>query len=439
MKGSDTTVEPAKKGRLDWSGNNSHGAGVNDGETAAGTRRWSGYVCPACRLVFKVPVDHGGRGVVCPSCRRLLRLPAEGEVAPPLVAASVTDEDEVEQLASGVGRRMRLWHSKRSRKRQGEGGFAWERAGRGSRFGEMNMQKTLLWLGVGLVVFALIVMVSVRMTERIATRPNIAKEAVQTPLDWGGGAPPPSSSAEATGAAQAPRLSAEEQKDKSVVGAMTMDPARTLAATEEVAKRFLAAKSADEMLPIVRHRAVTEPRLRDWYRRQPPQGEMFRDFGTKGGMVPSGKLVAITLEMDDFSTREMVFEQTPDGFLFDWESWVGWSEIPWEEFLRARPTTPKEFRVTVQRGEYYNFGFADDGKYQCYVLTAPYRDDLLFGYVARGSALDEELNAGCAGDKSAWVLQLAYPPDAKAANQVIIAKILAKGWVSQDPSHGSGP
>lgn len=49
-------------------------------------RRWSGFVCPDCRFVFRVPRDHDGEGIICPSCRRMLRIPKEGDESAPLMA-----------------------------------------------------------------------------------------------------------------------------------------------------------------------------------------------------------------------------------------------------------------------------------------------------------------------------------------------------------------
>ena len=57
-------------------------------DTPTNRRRWSGYVCPDCRLVFRIQMDHNGRGCVCPSCLRMLRIPAPGEKLPPLVMPS---------------------------------------------------------------------------------------------------------------------------------------------------------------------------------------------------------------------------------------------------------------------------------------------------------------------------------------------------------------
>lgn len=60
------------------------GVPVSDGSAKPAKRRWNAYVCPDCRLVFRIPTNHEGRGTVCPSCSRLLRIPKEGDPLPPL-------------------------------------------------------------------------------------------------------------------------------------------------------------------------------------------------------------------------------------------------------------------------------------------------------------------------------------------------------------------
>ena len=38
-------------------------------------------------MVFRIPMNHDGRGVVCPCCMRMLRIPQEGELTPALSQA----------------------------------------------------------------------------------------------------------------------------------------------------------------------------------------------------------------------------------------------------------------------------------------------------------------------------------------------------------------
>ena len=80
-------------------------------DTMESARRWSGYVCPDCRFVFRVPRDHDGKGIVCPSCRRMLKIPTALDVAPPLLtlqnrctANAIVVANDTGLLARGIRR-----------------------------------------------------------------------------------------------------------------------------------------------------------------------------------------------------------------------------------------------------------------------------------------------------------------------------------------------
>jgi uncharacterized protein YbaR (Trm112 family) len=64
-----------------------HAQSVSESETSKEkARRWGAHVCPDCRFVFRIPLDHDGLGIVCPSCRRMLKIPKEGDAVAPLMA-----------------------------------------------------------------------------------------------------------------------------------------------------------------------------------------------------------------------------------------------------------------------------------------------------------------------------------------------------------------
>ncbi len=94
---------------------------VEETETMIETpRRWSAYVCPECRFVFRVPRDHDGEGIVCPSCRRMLRLPGEDDETAPLLAAlktipAIKTEPEVSSKK----------HKSRKKRSKGSGSSSW--------------------------------------------------------------------------------------------------------------------------------------------------------------------------------------------------------------------------------------------------------------------------------------------------------------------------
>ena len=45
-------------------------------EAGKAKQNWEGLVCPVCRFVFRVPMNHDGAGAVCPACAHLLQIPS---------------------------------------------------------------------------------------------------------------------------------------------------------------------------------------------------------------------------------------------------------------------------------------------------------------------------------------------------------------------------
>jgi hypothetical protein len=113
----------------------------------------------------------------------------------------------------------------------------------------------------------------------------------------------------------------------------------------------------------------------------------------------------------------------------DWEGWVGWSEMPWPEFLASKPTTGKVFRVTLSAVDYYNFNFDDDKKWQAYRLESPDGTHALYGYAGQGSVIQTKLRPPTDSKPMPCMLALKFPANAASGNQVLIEQCLADGWV----------
>ena len=96
--------------------------------------------------------------------------------------------------------------------------------------------------------------------------------------------------------------------------------------------------------------------------------------------------------------------------------------MPWSEFLTKRPTEAVEFRVRLSPIDYYNFGFADDAKWQSYRLDSPDGEHSIYGYTERGSVLDARLRP---------------PPDTKSM-PVLLSLRFPEGAESSKPGHHRG-
>lgn len=194
-----------------------------------------------------------------------------------------------------------------------------------------------------------------------------------------------------------------------------------------VIRKFLEAESAAELAPLVRHSELTVPRI--------------EALGA-GGITPvgfskviwgdppvrTGDSIRVLIQDGEFAKRNIHLTEE-DGWKVDWESWVGWSEIPWEQLKRDRPTEPLTFRVVVSDVDYYNFEFNDEAQWSCYRLESREGEHAVYGYVPRAGLLDVRLRSLERVENRLFTLRLRYPDGAKSDNQLLIDEILAEGWM----------
>lgn len=366
-------------------------------ETIDSNRRWSGFVCPDCRFVFRVPLDHDGKGIVCPSCRRILRIPTPGYIPPPLVAApqSVDAEAATKPVSSPlVGIR------RRRRKVAGDVTPSWEEKS-GVSFRKWRKQQFWMLVGGG-VLFVIIVAGVV--------------------LGLGGGRASDSKSVAIPPAVAVP----------AAVEATTRADLPTMAELEVLAGKFLNATTLDELLPLVRNPQVAEPRMR----RQYPDGIVpalgLTEFNTTAQTDVSSAVLQFMIRTRDHEDRILDYVNSPDGVKIDWESWSGWSDMTWAEFRATKPTTSQVFRLVLSPVEYFNFDFKDESKWRSYMLLSPDQEHALYGYVELGGLVERQVRQAGEGGGILLMLALRYPENAASDNQVIIERFVNDRWVENE-------
>lgn len=351
-------------------------------------RRWTAFVCPDCRFVFRVPREHNGRGVVCPGCRRVLKIPTTDDPQPALVVPLTPD-------SSGQVK-------KRKRRRGGSDRNTEDQWSHQESTGGRRERRQMFWmLGGGGTLFALVVAGVLRAM--LGGNPTPA--VVQAAMD------------EKTPAAEV------------VPASVQLTDAEFLAAAEPLARAFLTAENSDQLLPLVRKPETTGPRIQSHF----PDGKIeapgMAAFNTRLDVTRQGAALSVLVRTDDMLEKRLSYFPTAEGLKIDWESWAGWSDMPWQEFLATKPEQATMFRVVLSPVEYYNFGFTDDRKWQSYRLISPDGEHSLYGYVERGLPLDLNLRLSPDRKQSDLTLLLKFPPTAASHNQVLITQMLAEGWV----------
>ncbi len=358
-------------------------------ETMENARRWSGFVCPDCRFVFRVPREHDGRGVICPSCRRLLKVPLPEDATPPLVVP-------LPPGASHAGEKKRRKGKSRRRAEHD-----WENSDDKTLESSRHTRRQMTWMLVGGVGFFALIVAGVLMI--------MLGGENELPT-----APPP--------VAQLPPPLPEDAAPAELSDAVF------LAAAEPLAEKFLSAASVADLLPLVRNPQTAEARLRSKY----PDGKIeapgMSAFNPTGEVTRHGRAMTVKVGTGALDQKPLAFFMTPEGLKIDWESWAGWSEMSWDEFLTARPVSGKLFRVWLSPVDYYNFDFTDDVKWRSYRLTSPDEEHAVYGYVERGSAIDKQLIPSPDVVMTPLTVTLSFPANATSRNQVLVGKLVAEGW-----------
>lgn len=321
----------------------------------------------------------------------------------------VADGGAVAEVAEAAAEATVMKKRRKSSKGKGGDAHSWEHQSRSSRsHGGEKRQMTLMLAG-GAALFALIL------------------GAVFYSMSGGGKKQTAGSSIAPPPVAELSTKSAEPTLPPKTV----RSEAELMAEAESLARKFLQAKTVEEMLPLVHDPEKAEKRMRAFYQSEGVSPPGLSRFNSGGGFSVKGKLVSAEVVTGEFDRKPMAFVETPEGLRIDWESWTGWSEMTWEDFRSKKPSEGHVFRVSLSPVVYYNFGFADESKWKSYRLESPDKEHSIYGYVEKGSMLEERIRLDADTKKVFLMLSLKFPAEAQTDNQVVIERFVNEGWVEE--------
>ena len=211
---------------------------------------------------------------------------------------------------------------------------------------------------------------------------------------------------------------------------------------DEAVRGFLTASTVAEKKAFVRDQERVSPLMDDLYSRTDYEPRGLETINRQQTIF-QGDLATLTVQNADFLNRSITVERVvgadDDSYKVDWESWVGYSEFTPEEMRKKKPTEPFLIRAVVSISDYYNYGFSDDSKWRSYGLQMGESGSLFLGYVPVGSPLDKRLSIlRVNGTPEAAVLKVAYPPKARAQDQVEILEVInSQGWLLINPEEAN--
>lgn len=129
---------------------------------------------------------------------------------------------------------------------------------------------------------------------------------------------------------------------------------------------------------------------------------------------------------------ELAMRRNSDGrFVLDWTSFVGFSQMSWDQFKKERSTTTVLFRAFATTSDYYNYEFTDPKKFLSINLLSPDGLTSLHGFCERqtpmATALSQTLSRG--NSMAGIVVRLAFPEKSESDHCVWIRQYVSDRWL----------
>ena len=404
-------------------------------EAGNAKQNWEGLVCPVCRFVFRVPMNHNGAGVVCPACAHLLQIPSVDQRRMVANARAQTSSkasvsryglkkdigdmmfketpggassdiaDDLEPLDASLQPKQLIDDSCEQDDAY-PGLPAWEQD---RPVAASEPISALTWILSGSLLGVSIVVVSIWLMV----------QSIDDDITY-----------------DASDAVAEPQKDISSIDTRQAEESRMMKESKKVVVEFLEAKTEADVEGLIRTPDISIPRMRAWYDRDPWVTPGVRVVGHKNNIIINGDTITMDVQLDNFDIKKIAVVKTVAGYKVDWESWVAWTSVNWQELFDLRPTDPVEVRVLCKRVNYYNRVFNDSTKWFAVRLSHPYSDKSIYGYIDSESPQFHRFITDLVREKEvSATLKIRYPQNSPVGNQVSIVEHMQSGWVRSAASN----
>lgn len=342
----------------------------------------SGYICPRCRLLVSASVELLGADVSCPGCRSIIQIPGFDD---PLVL--------VEPVLQAVGTDLHAHKNISSENWRDDLPLDVLSA----------RAKGLPWLML-LPVFGIASVLLASLIYVLFFTHFKPIELAQQKL--------------------VPEVESRGQISNA-------DKVPTYAELETLLTKLSQAKSPGELRPMLREVPELEAKLANYYKgseftlSEPVDVIAITEIRHRTGFY----LFRALLEGAE-KWAGVVTKNTSGMWVIDWESYVGYCDIAWDELPKIRPKEPSVVRVARRKNEYYNQGFSSR-EWQSFELTYPNSDTILIGYASRRSALVQQLlPIGNRFGLMDVTLKIHYPENVNDPRLVIIDEVVTNDWIT---------
>ena len=198
----------------------------------------------------------------------------------------------------------------------------------------------------------------------------------------------------------------------------------------QVAEYFTKAKTHAERLKWVREPAVVDGIMQDFFQNGPGKTEQVRKITSIGGVSSGGAAYdRFTATMTDGTTRQVNVVLSEQVAKVDFKSYIAYSSCNWNDLLEGKIKHQVELRMTVKNGNYYNFDYVDEQKYQCYIGISPVDDNPCYFYCLRDSLDHVKMQELTEQGFARATVEIVVQGEGYKRRQFMIQRFLAAGWV----------
>ncbi|MGJ8671543.1 hypothetical protein [Rubritalea sp.] len=210
----------------------------------------------------------------------------------------------------------------------------------------------------------------------------------------------------------------------------TMSKLQRIARVEEYLNELSTCTSIDELEPKLRSVPQLREKMENYYKTNALSFKKVRSVNELYQISNDldGGYLCSAVYTDGLIQLSVILEREGEVRL-DWESFVAYSDIPWDEIKKRLPREPIKVRAIRSISEYYNYGF-DSATYQCFELMRNDSNTRFYAYARRdGALLSQLLPLGVSAGMIEMTLKVHYPENVIDDRLLIIDSVESDSWV----------
>lgn len=197
-----------------------------------------------------------------------------------------------------------------------------------------------------------------------------------------------------------------------------------------VAEKFTAATTQAERLKWVRQPGEVAATMEEFFSKGSGSGEQVVEIS---GMPP---IVTDALTSECFGVRmaagtmRLLCVVTSGGEAkVDFKAYARHGSQPWPEMMQGKAREASEVRVFIQPGNYYNFGFNDETRWQNFTATSPDLEEAVEFYIERSDPALKLLEKLDTRSPVRVTVAIRAVGNSHLQSQFEITRVLGAGWV----------